>query len=135
MRRLQLCALVLIGIFSGCAIVNPQADHANLGQTPWKLMSIGETPVNLGESAILNFDEEENKISGIAACNSFSAGYEMIKKAITFEDLITTKKYCEGKMDEENQIVTGLQNVTRYEVKANMLYFYSKEKLVLTYKR
>ena len=135
MRILQLCALVLIGTFSGCAIVSPQADHANLGDTPWKLMSIGDNPVNLGENAILKFDENENKISGVAACNSFSAGYEMIRKAITFDDIVTTKKYCEGAMDEENQIITGLQNVTRYEVKANMLYFYNKGQLVLTYKR
>ena len=135
MRILQLCALLTISIFSGCAIVNPQADHANLGESTWKLMSIGDTPVNLGENAILKFDEEEEEISGIAACNSFTAGYEMIRKSIAFEDLVTTKKYCEGSMDEENQIITGLRNVTRYEVKANMLYFYNKGQLVLTYKR
>jgi len=135
MRIFQLCALALIGIFSGCAIVNPQADHADLGESQWKLMSIGETPVNLGERATLKFDEKENKISGVAACNSFSGGYEMIRKAITFEQLVTTKKYCEGKMDEENQIITGLQSVTRYDVKANMLYFYNKGQLVLTYRR
>jgi len=135
MRILQLCVLIICALFSGCAIVNPQADHANLGETTWTLMAIGSTPANLGEAAILKFDEEEEEISGIAACNSFTAGYEMIRNAIKFEDLVTTKKYCEGKMDEENQIITALRSVTRYEVKANMLYFYDKGQLVLTYKR
>ncbi|NEU06829.1 META domain-containing protein [Flavihumibacter sp. R14] len=135
MRSLQLFTFFILAILSGCSIINEQADLPNLSDTQWKLMAIEQNPVNLGDNATLKFDEKENKISGIAACNNFNAGYEMIRTAITFDNVITTKKYCEGKMDEENKIITNLQSVTRYDVKANMLYFYSKERLVLTYKR
>lgn len=135
MKLLQLFVLFSIGLLGGCSIVNQQSDHANLGDTPWKLVSINEVPANLGGNAVIQFDEKENKVSGIAACNSFGAGYEIIKTAITFESIITTKKYCEGRMDEENQIITNLQNVTRYDVKADKLYLYGKDQLLLVYKR
>lgn len=135
MRILQLFVLLIVGMLSGCSIMNQRSDQANLGDTPWKLVSINQVPANLGGNAIIQFDEEENKVSGIAACNSFGAGYEMIKNSIKFESVITTKKYCEGRMDEENQIITNLQNVTRYDVKADKLYFYGKDQLLLVYKR
>jgi len=135
MKLLQLFLLTILGFASGCSILNQDADHANLGETSWKLISINQNPVSLGDAALIKFDEKENKVSGTAACNSFNAGYEMIKKTIKFESVVTTKKYCEGKMDEENQIITNLQNVTRYDVKANKLYFYGKDQLLLTYKR
>ena len=135
MKLLQLFVLTILGMLGSCSIMNQRSDHPNLGDTEWKLVSINEVPANLGGSAVIQFDEKENKVSGIAACNSFGAGYEMIKNAISFESIITTKKYCEGRMDEENQIITNLQNVTRYDVKADKLYFYGKDQLLLVYKR
>lgn len=135
MRRFLFICLIAATMLSSCSIVNQQADNPNLGESEWKLISINGSPKALGGNAILKFDEKENQVSGIAACNNFKADYEMLRKAIKFESIITTRKYCEGKMDEENLIITNLQNVKRYDVKANMLYFYSQDKLLLTYKR
>ena len=134
MKLTQLVTGIILCILSGCGIINPKADHANLGDSIWTLIAINQTPVKL-QNASIKFDEKESKIKGAAACNSFGASYEMLKNAIKFESLITTKKYCEGLMDEENQIITNLQNIDRYEVKANVLYFYSSDQLLLTYKR
>ena len=135
MRKFLFIILLSATTLNSCSIVNQQADSPNLGESEWKLISINGSPKALGGNAILKFDEKENQISGIAACNNFTADYEMLRKAIKFESIITTKKYCEGKMDEENLIITNLQNVTRYDVKANMLYFYSQDNLLLTYRR
>lgn len=135
MRIIQLFALVTVAMLSGCSIMNHTSDIANLGETTWKLVSINGTPVSLGGNAVIQFDEKESKVSGIAACNSFGADYEMLRNTLKFEDIVTTKKYCEGKMDEEDQIISNLQNVTRYDVKADKLYFYGKDQLLLTYKR
>ena len=134
MKLLPLVAVIFLGVLAGCSIMNPKADLANLGDSKWTLISINQTPVNLN-NAFVQFDEKESKISGVAACNRFNAGYEMIRNNIKFESIITTKMFCEELMDEENQIITNLQNVTRYEVKANMLYFYGHDHLLLTYKR
>lgn len=135
MRILQLIALTILGTLGSCSIMNQQADYTDLGGSQWKLISIDGSPISLGDNAILTFDEKDSKINGVAACNKFSADYEMLRKALKFGSLISTKMYCEGKMDEENKIISNLQNVTRYEVKANMLYLYSQDQLLLTYKR
>jgi heat shock protein HslJ len=135
MRKFLIVTLIAATLLSSCSIINPQADNPNLGDSEWKLISVNGSPKALGGNGVLRFDEKENQITGIAACNNFTADYEMLRKAIKFESIITTKKYCEGKMDEENLIITNLQHVTRYDVKANMLYLYSQDQLLLTYKR
>lgn len=132
-RLLAVCLLVLV--ISSCKVLQSDTDSPKLGNTKWILLSIQEKPVKLGENAFLKFDEKENKIAGKAACNSFSGEYSIIKQAIKFESIGATKVYCEGLMDEENLIITALQNTRRYEIKADMLYLYSSDQLLLTYKR
>jgi heat shock protein HslJ len=127
--------LILLISLASCTAMQPKADLPRLGESSWKLMSIEKKPVNYGDRAFLKFDEKENKISGKAACNSFFAEYEMIGQKITFSALGSTKMYCEGIMDDENQIITHLQKTTRYEVKSDMLYLYAGDMLALTYKR
>jgi heat shock protein HslJ len=135
MRILPLISLIILASLGSCSIMNQSADNAELSPSEWRLISINGAPMSLGGNAVLRFNEKETQINGIAACNSFSADYEMLRKSIKFGNIITTKKYCEGKMDEENKIITNMQNVSRYEVKANMLYLYSQDELLLTYKR
>lgn len=135
MRIIQLFGMLSLAALSGCSILNQTSDDAKLGETTWKLISITGTPVSLGGNAVIEFDEKDSKVSGIAACNSFVAGYEMLRNTIKFESIITTKKYCEGKMDEEGKIISNLQKVTHYDVKADKLYFYGKQQLLLIYKR
>jgi len=91
--------------------------------------------VDFGDRAFLTFDEKDNKISGKAACNSFSSEYEMAGEKIKFTGIVSTKMYCEGIMDDENQIITLLKKTSRYEVKSDKLYFYDEGKAVLTFKR
>ncbi len=129
--HLLLCLILL----SGCSALKPSSDLENLGESTWNLTAIEQRPVNFDGRAFIKFDEKENKISGKALCNSYFSEYEMIGKKITFGSIGSTKMYCEGMMDEENQIVTNLQKTKRYEVKSDFLYFYSSEKLVLTFKR
>ncbi len=128
--------IVFMGLafLSGCSIINQQADRENLGDDDWNLVSIDKVPLSIS-NATLRFDQKEDRVSGVAACNNFTADYEMMRNALKFEDIVTTKKFCEELMDEENQIITNLQNVKRFEVKANMLYLYSADKLLLVYKR
>ncbi|MHB1177170.1 MAG: META domain-containing protein, partial [Daejeonella sp.] len=106
-----------------------------LGQSTWNLTAIEQRPVNFDGRAFIKFDEKENKKSGKALCNSYFSEYEMIGKKITFGTIGSTKMYCEGMMDEENQIINNLRKTKRYDVKSDFLYLYSGEKLVLTFKR
>jgi len=127
--------LIAVILLSSCTALQPSADLPKLGESIWNLTAIEQKPANFGDRAFIKFDEKENKVSGKALCNSFFSEYEMIKQKITFPEIGSTKMYCEGMMDEENKIITNLQKTTRYEVKADFLYLYSQEHLVLTFKR
>ena len=135
MKTLHCITLATAFILSNCSIFNRSADQQNLGDSTWTLQTIKQNRVNLAQSAVLRFDEKKSEISGKAACNSFSGDFELIRNLISFSDVISTKMYCEGKMDEENQIMTNLLKISRFEVKSNLLYLYSKDELLLTYKR
>lgn len=134
MKRSTLVLLSFL-MCTSCEVLKSDTDSPKLSNTKWTLHSIKERVVNLGDKAYLNFDEKNNRISGKAACNSFSGEYAIVKQTIKFESIGSTKMYCEGLMDKENEIITALNDARRYEIKANMLYLYSTDQLLLTFKR
>ena len=134
MKRSMLVLLSFL-MCTSCEVLKSDTDSPKLSNTKWTLHSIKERVVNLGDKAYLNFDEKNNRISGKAACNSFSGEYAIVKQTIKFESIGSTKMYCEGLMDKENEIITALNDARRYEIKANMLYLYSTDQLLLTFKR
>lgn len=134
MKRSMLVLLSFL-MCTSCEVLKSDTDLPKLSNTKWTLHSIKERVVNLGDKAYLNFDEKNNRISGKAACNSFSGEYAIVKQTIKFESIGSTKMYCEGLMDKENEIITALNDARRYEIKANMLYLYSTDQLLLTFKR
>jgi heat shock protein HslJ len=127
--------LLCLFLITSCSALKPNSDLPKLGESVWNLTAIEQRPVNFDGRAFIKFNEKENRISGKALCNSYFSDYEMIGQKITFSSVGSTKMYCEGMMDEENQIITQLQKTKRYEVKSDFLYFYSGEKVVLTFKR
>lgn len=134
-RIMKIYTILCLFLMASCNAVQPTADLPKLGESNWKLIAIEQRPVSYGDRAYLKFDEKEEKISGKAACNTFSSDYEMSGRKLSFSGLSSTKMYCEGIMDDENQIITQLKKTSRYEVKADMLYFYAEDKLVLKFKR
>ncbi|MDB5013464.1 MAG: hypothetical protein JWQ25_1666 [Daejeonella sp.] len=134
MKRFILVFLSFL-LFTSCEVLKSETDSPKLNNTKWTLHSIKARVVNLGDKAYLNFEEKDNRIAGKAACNSFFGEYTIVKQTIKFEGVGSTKMYCEGLMDEENEIMTALNNTRRYEIKADMLYLYSTDQLLLTFKR
>ncbi|MBC7760111.1 MAG: META domain-containing protein [Phormidesmis sp. FL-bin-119] len=132
---MKIYLLLCLFALTSCNAVQHTADIPKLGESNWKLVAIEQKPVNFGDRAFLKFDEKEHKVSGKAVCNSFSSDYEMSGQKITFSGIISTKMYCEGIMDDENQIITQFQKTNRYEVKSDKLYLYAEGKLAMTFKR
>ena len=126
---------ISVSLLMSCTAIRSGSDLPRLGESVWNLTAINQKSVNFKDKAFIKFDEKENKASGKALCNSFFSEYEMIRNKISFIGVGSTKMYCEGMMDEENQIITNLQKTSRYEVKLDFLYLYSGDRLVLTFKR
>jgi heat shock protein HslJ len=128
-------AIISCVLFSSCEVLKSETDSPKLVNTKWVLLSIKDRPVKLSDKAYLNFEEKDNRIAGKAACNSFFGEYTIVKQTIKFEGVGSTKMFCDGLMDEENEIMTAIANTRRYEIKANMLYLYSTDQLLLIFKR
>ena len=129
--------VILMAItFSGCNVLKPQHEIITLGDIEWKLIAIEHKSVVAKGRAFLKFDEEDRETQGKAFCNSISAEYErMGDNQITFDEVISTKMYCDGVMDLENQMVTNLKNVKKFEIRNGMLYLSDSDKVLLTFKK
>ena len=74
--------------------------------------------------------EKNNRIEGFGGCNELTGSYEKGIYDIKFK-VISTKRYCEGKMEIENEFINALNSANRYDLPyENELYLY-KDSLLL----
>ena len=73
-----------------------------------------------GFKQTVTFDEEGN-VYGNAGCNQFKGDYRVRKGALEIGPLATTLKYCEGRMDAEQDFLTAIQSSTRYRATDTVL--------------
>lgn len=126
---------LLFLVISSCSIIKGSADNPKLQDQRWEIVAINQKPISL-KGAFIEFNESKRKAAGKAACNSFSSDYETgTNNQLTFGDIVTTKMYCEGVMDTENEIITNLQQIKNYQIKSDMLYLYNGTELIFTLKR
>jgi heat shock protein HslJ len=126
----------VIVFFSACNALRPENVPLKLDGPEWKLTAINHKVVSPVGRAYLVFDGEDLEVKGKAFCNSISADYErMGDDQITFQEITSTKMYCDGVMDLENQMVTNLRNVKRFEIRNGMLYLSDSDNVLLTFKK
>ncbi|HCN83376.1 MAG TPA: hypothetical protein DIT07_07100 [Sphingobacteriaceae bacterium] len=134
MKAFRIIILSLL-FFSGCRAFNESADQPELADVQWQLLAMNQKPADLGNKAFIRFNDKDRKIAGKAACNSIFADYELTGNKLSFADIGSTKMYCEGLMDQENQIITNLEKTRRFEIKYGLLYLYGSDDLLLTFKK
>jgi heat shock protein HslJ len=122
-------------MFFSCNALKPQHSIAKL-DGEWQLTALEHKAITSNGRAYLNFDEEDREVEGKAFCNSITAEYErMGDDQVTFQEVVSTKMYCEGVMDLENQMLMNLKNVKRFEIRNRMLYLMDSDKALLTFKK
>lgn len=68
---------------------------------------------SLPNDLIFTFNPFGNRVSGNTGCNEFSAHYDQQGTNLEFSTPMNTRKYCEGKMETEMQILSSLQRAAR----------------------
>ncbi len=66
------------------------------------------------EGFILNFNGEEQRLSGKTGCNNFVTTYKIEDSVIKFNPPLGTKMYCEGQMEYEEifgEVIPEIRNV------------------------
>ena len=130
-------SIFVLAIFSGCHVIKPENAPLKLDGPEWKLVAINHKNIVADGRAFLKFDEKDLEIKGKAFCNTITADYGLMGDTqLTFEAITSTKMYCEGVMDLENQMISNLQNVKHYQIKNGMLYLLSSSnEALLTFKK
>lgn len=82
---------------------------------------------NVSEKFELKFDSITNEVSGNAGCNRFGAGYERTGIKIAFKPVVSTKMYCEGKMEMENAITEILPQISQMILQEGELVLMNEE--------
>ncbi|MDT0691170.1 META domain-containing protein [Salegentibacter sp. F188] len=111
--------ITLLSIF---LIISCENSEEKFSEDPADLKSI-DAAYNLvemdgedisSEGFILNFDGENQRLSGKTGCNNFVATYKSEGSSIIFNPPLGTKMYCEGQMEYEdlfNEILLDIRNV------------------------
>lgn len=81
----------------------------------------------LQEEIIINFDPIGNRVSGSTGCNNFSANYSQKGRQIDFSTPMNTRKYCEGKMEIERQILSSIERASRLEINGSEIVIFAEE--------
>jgi uncharacterized lipoprotein YbaY len=127
----------LLGVsVSGAEASGPQTAMAN---TSWRLVSYGplDAPVAaVAESpATLAFDAE-GSLNGTAGCNLFGGSYQVAGGQLTFGQVVSTLRICEGEAlaAQERALLGALTGTARYSLEAGRLrIFYDNGAAALTF--
>ena len=84
-----------------------------------------------GEDISFRFDSIKSEVAGNAGCNRFNSAYRHSETTITFQPAISTKMYCEGKMEREKEIIDILQEISEVIRQNEDLLMLSAENEVL----
>lgn len=77
------------------------------------------------EDIIFNFSPVGNRVSGNTGCNEFSALYNQQGNNLEFSTPMNTRKFCEGKMEIEMQILSSLEKAARLGRNGEEIVIYS----------
>jgi len=92
----------------------------------WILKQIQSKRVKLNDNSIipfLEFDFENNRVSGNAGCNGLSASFSIKNDGIKFSEILLTRMFCED-MSVEKNFIESLNEVNTFKIEGNQLKFY-----------
>jgi heat shock protein HslJ len=117
---------------SSVGIVNK--NKSSLYNTNWKLVEDDELVKGYNaEDVYFSIDRNEFKVTGFGGCNQFNSNVALDGNNIKFSPIASTKMLCPTSTVEDS-FLNMLKDVTRYEIKENVLYFYKGNLLLLKFK-
>lgn len=84
-----------------------------------------------GEDIFFRFDSIKSEVTGNAGCNRFNSVYRHLESTITFQPAVSTKMYCEGKMEREKEVIEILSETSEIIRQDEAVLLLSKESELL----
>lgn len=114
-------------VLNSCANFTQKSIAENNLDGQFQLVEINGKDVS-SEELIFNFLPAENRVYGETGCNGFAANLKQEGENLSFIDPLSTKKYCQGKMEIEEEILSALQKTKSFKIHENEFVFYSEAK-------
>ena len=107
----------------------------SLYDTKWLLKKIyRETGVEeVQTKAFIKFDAAKKSAGGNGSCNSFGSSFTISGNTISFNNIFSTKMYCEGVQQTEDAFFKLLDKVNRFEVRDKELILYRDKDVLLKF--
>jgi heat shock protein HslJ len=125
---------LFVSLLTHCKPSEKAGSTANLENTYWKLAKMEGKPVITPENAkevhiVLAKEGDSRSLKGFAGCNSIGGDYTTEGNKVTFT-VISTKMFCEDRMDVENFLMAALNRADQYTIKEETLELYQGDKLL-----
>ena len=100
---------------------------ASLTNTYWRPVELAGKPVVVEDDQRephLVLVPGESRLRGFAGCNQFLGRYEVNEKRVRFTGVATTRKFCAGVMDQEQEFLRTLEATASYKIVGEALDLY-----------
>lgn len=105
-------SIFLLGIMLvACGNTRTQQEEVPVLEGDFRIVQVGDLQIDDPEMR-MSFKLEDARMNGHAGCNGFSAGYLQNDSSLSFSRPISTKMYCEGKMEVEDRLFELLDAVS-----------------------
>lgn len=126
MRRLMslAVALAVVIVAAGCCHCKKvqRSDNRPLVGTEWQLVQMDGRSVPVEEDLFTVVFGEENRLSGLGACNRLMGEYEATESgALKIGEIALTRMACPKGMDREQDFVEVLSGATHYQIDGPMM--------------
>lgn len=114
-KAMKLLLAFLLIAFSGCASKDIDSTSAKIdGQN----MKIVETNWHYVHSDKINFVLKDGKLYGFGGCNRVSSDYKIDGDSIRFDNITSTRKYCNNSSSLESEFIKVLKS-SHYFIQKN----------------
>lgn len=108
--------------------------EVSISNQEWFLVDDNNTVKGLYDKNIsIVIDESASKVSGFSGCNNFNATIAKTNGTISFGNFSETKMACPN-LKAEQDFLSVLKNVNRYEIAGKELYLYKGNILLMKLK-
>jgi heat shock protein HslJ len=117
--------------------VENERSYTSLESKKWVLERIkGRQTFVALPYAFVNFDAEKGSAGGNTSCNVFGGDYSVRGNSIAFSNIISTMRACveDNKMSVERDMLDGLREARRFEIRDGRLRLYRGNELLLTFR-
>jgi heat shock protein HslJ len=99
------------------------ANTPTLQDTHWVLFELNSKSVLSeanGNSAYLLFHSKDSTLNGYGGCNRLAGSYEISQSDVSAK-VISTRMFCEGKMETEDALLKMMESGCKYSIKSSVL--------------